>query len=270
MAKQGLGRLIQQLKSDDWLGRLIDGHHERAEPERWSDPDVTIHPSGAGSQCAREIELGMLGHRSATPARNRRRMDNGTWAHNRWNEYLKDVGVLKVHSLRKRYVDPIWSGELDVIVENPITGAEHIGELKTMNAARWKRVPKQVTDRYEMAKIMLKTERRYVYQLAQYYARIGRERGVDRECFFLFENTDTQEFKVIYVAFTDELIAEAFANSKAAQEAALRGELIEAPFSKRSPICRGCYHEKLCYNIQDGDEGALMWLQGALKQAVGR
>jgi hypothetical protein len=265
LAVKGLARLIQQLKADDWLGRLIDGFHEHAEAEKFLEPNLEIHPSSAGSDCVRDIQLGMLGHRGPIPARNRRRMDNGTYAHMRWNAYLNDMGLLVAANVRKVETVPfLWSGELDVLVENPATGSHHIGEIKTMNGQRWRRVPPQVPDRFEMTRILLRYERKYVFQLAQYFEKFRYSHALDRECFYLFENTDTQEFKVRYVAFDDDVIAMAFANQLEAQAMLLQGILVDAPFKQKSPPCRACEHEKLCYALQDGDEEAQGWLKGIL------
>lgn len=256
--KLGLNRLLTQLKTEDWIGRVIDNHQERANPERWKEPDLTIHPSGAGSPCAREIELGLLGYRTAIAPKSLRRMDNGTYAHSRWERDLKDVGILHSCEVNVRSTDPLFNGTCDIIIENPTTGKLHIGEIKTMNANRWRRIPDQQQDRRIMMRHLMTVERPYVYQLTQYCVMIPKVLGldIDPECFFLFENTDTQEFKIRYGIPDDRLKEEAFANVLEAQKAGMRKELLKPPYQRGSSTCEHCYKKEMCYKLQDGDEEA--------------
>lgn len=252
--KRGLARLIQQLKTDDWVSRVVDMEQEKGAPERWVAPDLTIHPSWGGGECPREIQLTMLGHRDKIEPKSRRRMDNGTDAHTRWQRYFKEVGLLVDCEIRLNLTDPLWSGSADVILQNPVTGRKYVGELKTMHSRRWAKVPAQVYDRYEMMRQLALVERKYVNQLTQYIVKLRQEGyGVEEEGFFLFENTDTQEYKVRYCAPDRDMQESAFANAVLAQEASLEGRLIDPPFKRKSLTCRACYRERLCYDIQDGE-----------------
>lgn len=269
MAKKGLAALLGHIKSDDWIHRIIDNHHGRVEPERWVPTDPTIHPSWGGGECTREIELQMLGHRTAVESQSRRRMDNGTWAHERWNKYFEEVGLLLMANVRENMVDPLWSGECDVILQHPGTGRRYIGELKTMNFRRFAKVPPQVPDRYEMMRRIEAVEPKYARQLTQYIVRLKEKYGTEDEGFFLFENTDTQEFKVRYVAPDADIKKRAFGNALEAQKAILAGELIEPPFKRKSLTCRACYRERLCYDLQDGNEDLNRIVKQKLAEASG-
>lgn len=251
--KSGLNRLVKQLKTDDWIGKMIDAYQDKAEPERWVSPNPDIHPSSSGSSCARDIELGMLGHRTQVKAQNRRRMENGTKGHERWEQYFRDIGILFAAEVKVIATDPFFNGTCDVIIENPLTGKRIIGELKTMNSKRWERIPIQVPDKKIMMRHLAAIEKPYVYQLTMYVQMMKEQYNTEDECFFLFENTDTQEFKVRYCEPDEELKKECFSNPLEAQKAFLEKRLIDPPYSKGSAICQHCYRRGVCFRIQEND-----------------
>lgn len=260
----GLRKLFVQVKTDDWLSKLIDTFQDKLEPERWGNPSPNIHPSSSGSPCARDIELSMLGYRTAMKAQNRRRADNGTYAHNRWEKYLGDMGILKAAEVRIKSENPPFSGMCDLLIERPMDGAILIGEIKTMNQRRFQKVPAQNEDKTLMLKQLLATEKGYVYQLVMYVVMMKEEFGTSDECFFLFEDTDTQQFKIRYGIPDEALKKEAFANSLIAQEYYAKRELAPPPFERKSETCLKCYKRSMCLKLQDKDEVSTQNLQSAL------
>lgn len=263
--KQGVARLLKQISAGDWLGIAIDSSRAGVEDERWVQPNVEVHPSSAGSACARDIQLGMLGHKTGIKALNRRRMDNGTDAHTRWSKELAAKGLLVSAGVRFK-VPGEWSGEYDLLCKNPKSGEVHLGEIKTINSNGYSSLPPQDPDPVRMAYAMAKAKMAYTYQLCQYYVMFkGQvEGGISPDCFFLFENTDTQAFKIIWVRFDDRMMADAFKNSTIAREASLSGSLIAPPFRRRSITCSRCYRELICYRIQDGESSPAAAVEGAL------
>lgn len=259
MPKQGLSRLLSQIKTDDWLSRMIDLHQDKMYPERWVDADPTIHPSSSSS-CARDVELGFLGYRGKIPAKNRRRMDNGTDTHTRWDRYFEDLGILYASELNTLSTDPLFNGTCDLIIQNPLDGKYLVGEIKTMNEARWKKVPEQMPDHTRMMRTLMLTEKPYVYQLTKYFVMIPKIHQIELSGgFFLFENTNTQEYKIRYVQPDEKLKKEAFETESLAQESFFEGKLIDPPYSRTSPACTRCYKKDICFRLQDGDEDA--WLR---------
>lgn len=237
---------------------MIDTHQELQSPERWGTPNLDIHPSSSGSSCSRDIQIGMLGYRTAIKPKNRRRMDNGTFAHTRWEGYFKDMGILYASEVNVKCDDPQFNGTCDLIVQHPTTGKLMVGEIKTMNQNRWKKVPDQNDNHQVMMRHLMATERPYVYQLSMYVRMIPKVMNweISNECFFLFENTDTQEFKIRYCEADERLIDEAFANSLEAQKASRAGHLINPPYQRESMTCKMCYKSEMCFKLQDGDEEA--------------
>lgn len=236
---------------EDWVSLAIEKHQENLEPERWSDrPNAVIHPSGSGSPCEREIELGMLGYRSGAKPKNRRRMDNGNSAHARWNQYLDDAGLLVVANVKERLDQPyLWSGECDVICRGP-RGKLYVGELKTMNSRKFRELPAQV-DPKQMGQVLAETLKSYVYQLTQYIVQFEDLHGTCRSGFILFENTDTQEYKVLYIEPDEDLRRKAFEVPHKASLEVQAGKLAEPPFRRNSLTCRRCWKSSICYRLQD-------------------
>jgi hypothetical protein len=263
--KQGVARLLKQMSTGDWLGTAIDSSKIGAESERWAAPNIEVHPSSAGSACPRDIQLGMLGHKTEVKPLNRRRMDNGTDAHKRWSQELAAKGLLVSAGVRLK-IPGEWSGEYDLLCLNPKTGLSHLGEIKTINSNGYSSLPPQDPDPVRMAYAMARARMAYTYQLCQYYAtfRGHIEGGVSPDCFFLFENTDTQGFKIIWVRFDDRMIADAFRNSTAAQAATREQRLIPPPFKRRSMTCSRCYRELVCYRLQDGEAAVVAQADAAL------
>lgn len=273
----GFKRLSLALGTDDWITPAIDRMHGSLEPERWVDPHIAIHPSSAGAACPRAIELSMLGHRTAVKPQNRRRMDNGTATHSRWNDYLADVGFLYLANVREIQEEPFpWSGECDVIVEHPEFHTRHVGELKSMNERRFRAVPAQMSDKRAMAYALLNAPspanlRGYVYQVTQYVVKLEELYGTSRECFFLFENTNTQEFAVRFFEPDDKIRSEAFDVQLVAQRAALDGKLLPVPkgFLEKGPTCKKCYRHDVCWTLEHGDQELWNKIQQALAQTAG-
>lgn len=258
-SRGGIGRLLRQLGQEDWLSRLIDQHFDsKGRKESWGKSDPSIHPSGAGSSCEREIELGLLGHRTSIPGSSRRRMDNGTAMHTRWQGYLKDMQILKVKEAPVKLADPIVSGRLDAVVQNPSTGKLTLVELKSVNSNGFRRLPRSTTDRKGNMNAMYSWNqpwgRGYVLQFIWYYMH-GDDGGRKfEEAVFLFECKDTQEYQVIYVEPSEELVKESRLRPVAAQNAFLEGKLLDRPYQKGHPVCRRCDRENVCNLLEDGDD----------------
>lgn len=293
----GLNDLIREIQAEDWLTPLIEAS-TGSEPEGWGEPATFARPSSAGGDCPREVQLNVLGYRSGFTAKSLRRMSNGTWGHTRWNEWLEKAGVLYAAEMRltffaddsfitdlgskkkltKKMIDErggiVWSGETDLMFRKPEDAdAEdfeiYMGEIKTMNARRFSKLPKQDPDHQLMARKMLKSESTYTRQFIQY--RVMFEKAgfkISDTMIWLMENTDTQDFKVLFMKPDDLMLKDAFRRAKLAIAANREGILIDPPVNhiKNSTYCRYCYKKAICYAIQDGDEEACQNVQTALKK----
>lgn len=254
----------------DWLSPLLEtaSLRESEDPRGWVEPDSRIHPSSAYGKCPRSVQLGMLGHRYEFVKTNQRRLDNGLAAEKRWQGYMEKAGILVEANLKLRVDDPPWSGEIDVIIRDPATGLLHVGEIKTMNHERYGRIARQLKDREKMMNELLPVEPRYVYQLTQYLVMAGRffKERLSPVGFFLFEDTDTQEFKIRWCKPDQVLQDVAFRHGLRAQEACNRGELLPPPFARESDECQGCPRRALCFQLQDKQPYMTQWVDERLQK----
>lgn len=268
----GVGRFLTQVKNNDWITRVIDQHFRNGSTkERWIDPDPAIRPSGAGSVCPRDIQLGMLGHRPGIKGDSRRRMDNGTLLHERWERYLKETGVMVASEVPIKLSDPVVSGRLDAILQHPEEGHFTVVEIKSVNSRGFKTLPSSTPDRKVNFNLLTRWNQPYGLSYCKqllWYLTYGRWNGKEfSEAAFLFENKDTQEFRIIYVEPTEEVLAEYQKIPVSAQQAYLSGELIERPFVRTSKTCQNCDRLKVCNGLEDGDEEIVAVINRQLEKA---
>ena len=262
----GIGRLLRQVGSGDWLGRVMDSYFNKSSAERWSQPDYTIHPSGCGNPCALSIELGMLGHRGPMKGKNRRRMDNGTDAHTRWERYLHEMGVLVVAEWNVKLVDPVTSGRVDAIIQNSATGDLYLVEVKTTNARKFGELPKPTADPAMNGAVLYKWHREWYLQFAFYLAHTDYNGRRLAGGLFIIENTDDQNYVLVYAKPSAEHTAEAERNATNAQRAILQGEVPSRPFPRGDHACRWCDHVVYCGLLDEGDEDAWSLISGQFKK----
>lgn len=259
-----LRSLVDHISTGNWLERAILNYDRSYdENDKWVHKNLDIHPSGSSSKCARYIQLGMLGHRFKQSV-SRRRMDNGTLIHSLWNDHFERMGILHDKDIAIKldgetlevngttYSKVHWSGKADVIVKNK--DLFYLGELKSMNSDRWENIPDQVADYKAMVKLLEKEEDKYVNQLCQYYTVFSRFYSplIEKDCFFLFENTDSQEIKVRWVQFTEEKQQNVLDIPLEAQYNLLNGVLLDRPFEPDSSMCKACQRRQVCFDIADG------------------
>lgn len=261
----GVGRLLRQVRGDDWLSTAVDrAIQRRAERPAWATPDARIHPSASGSPCARAIQIGMLGHREPVTPKLQRVFDVGHSGQERWMGYLRDAGLHVEESLRER--DDDWSGELDVIVRHPVIDRRHVLELKTMNSHRYRRIPAADPDPVRNAYRLWEAERGYTGQLVQYLVRFQESRGLDDVAILLVEDKESQDYLVRYIQPDVRLRELVFQVPMEAQRATWEGRLIDPPFRRMSPTCRACRKEEVCYGLRDGDLDVTERVERALKE----
>ena len=125
----------------------------------------------------------------------------------------------------------------------------------------------------KMAELMWKAERGYTRQLLQYHAKIREQldelpyaagHGLSDDVFFLFENTNNQDHRIIWITALDRLVDDAFKLPRLATAAVRAGELIEPPFKQQSSICKRCYRRRVCIALQGGDDNEWQNVQTAL------
>lgn len=265
----GLGKLLQQAANDDWISQAVEVGAEREYGgHRWGNSALEIHPSSAGSECPLDVQFSMLGY-SNFNSQGKRRVRNGTDAHTRWNSDLEAAGLLHDCEVRitAEYKGRPWSGECDLIFRRPGSQKLMIGEIKTMNSARWARIPHQLGP-LETTAELLKKERQYVYQVCHYVEVFKQEYGADisDDAVFVFENTNDQKYKILYFRTTSALRAKAFVVPNQAIDAGREGKIIDPPFARASATCRRCYKEKVCNDFRDRDPAVVEAIERQMKK----
>jgi len=203
-------------------------------------------------------------------------MANGTGAHLRWEKELQATGLVVATELRlKAVIDGVQvRGQCDAVLKNPETGTYHVGDVKTINRFGYAKLPAQLENRTAMARQMLAGPHRgYIMQLSIYVELLQRSREelgymVDDEAFFLFEDTDTQNYKALYVKLDESVRREAIKAPLEAARASREGILLDPPFKRTSPTCRACYQEAMCYRLQDGDGDSTKQVNEALEKVA--
>lgn len=265
--RSGISAFLRQVVQEDWLSVAIDRHFSRKRPERWVVPDPTIHPSSLGSVCTLEFELGLLGHKTRIEGKVSRIFENGTSVGKRWVETFREMGVLVSYETPVRRDDPLVNGSVDVIVQNPLGGEKSVGEIKSINSRGFRTLPSVTTDRRGNMLALSACSpwiRKYCLQLTTYLTLSG------LEGWFLFENKDTQDYKVFWVQPTPEMRAECFEDGHPAadaQKAFYAGVLVTPPFRPTSQQCKGCDRQRVCFALQAGDEELWQIVQGQFKKA---
>ena len=292
---KGINRLLSQLRTEDWISPALDAA-VKTEPAGWNGKTaIHIKPSSAGDSCPRSVQLGMLGHVTGFAAKNRRRMDNGSDAHERIEGEYTAAGL--VHRLELKFTlfsdgtafagnywdapkpgpgrELMYRGAVDVVAVRPddaTPGMVYLGDIKTTNSWRFGRVPPAVADRGEMARHLWRFDAGAVRQcityremLRGYREALGLPEIAD-DLFIHYENTDNQDDRVVWFTPSAKMVEEALAGPLQARQACLDGELIEPPFEQNSTVCRRCYRESVCYDLQMEDEDSCKAVAKALTQ----
>ena len=265
--RSGISAFLRQVVQEDWLSVAIDRHFNRKRPERWVVPDPTIHPSSLGSVCTLESELGLLGHKTRIEGKTSRIFENGTSVGKRWVETFREMRILVSFETPVVRDDPLVNGSVDVIVQNSLTGEKSVGEIKSINSRGFRTLPSVTADRRGNMLALSACSpwiRKYCLQLTMYLTLSG------LAGWFLFENKDTQEYKVFWVQPTPEMRAECFdAGHPAvdAQRAFYAGALVPPPFKQTSQQCKGCDRQRVCFSLQAGDEETGQSIQGQFRKA---
>jgi len=288
----GLNDYLKSLKSDDWLTPLYKAGADVQGPG-WGNPRTYASPSASSASCPRDVELSVLGYSTGFAEKNRDRMDNGTAAHERIQRRFDRAGILYKAELglaffRDGYIFEgsfesrdareamqdehghlIWQGVVDVMASRPGSNKLYVGEIKSMGQWRFKKLPEQLDDWERMATVMLRSEASYTKQAMQYIVK-AREAGYDvaDEAFMFFEDTNTQDYRVVWIKPSQAHLDLAFQNAEIALEAVREGFLVEPPFERMSRECRSCYKASICNLLRDNDPTEVANVERQLQRAA--
>ncbi len=286
MSGGGLNRLLKQQEQADWLGPALDAAAEGVMPEHWTRRMPYVRPSSAGGLCYREAQLHQLGHRPAVDAELAALWESGKDLEDRVARRYILAGVLEAPSVRlivdadgSFTVEPdadmndapvipdstIWSGEIDLLVRHPDTGELVPVEVKKMHMMRQRKFPKGGPDPVATMAELFRVELKYATQFTQYLVRFHEHLGTSLTGAIHVED-EWGVYRIVWVRPSERQQREAFSVAVTAACATAEGSLLDPPFKRRSPTCRKCSRERLCYLLQDGDRDSHEHVKRALKQ----
>lgn len=199
-ALRRLAQLSSTHSSGTWYIAALEGV-EASEGEYRQDPGW-FHPSGLGDECDAKLAFMFLGAPGlqSISARTRRIFDNGSGR----DEYLKrdsqNTGLSLVDPTKIIVIDGVeheadrWiqinelyiRGELDDWIRHPTSGNQYVVDFKTMNSRLWNELEDAKPE--------------HVIQVHPYMFAKG-----TGYAFILYENKDTQEFKLKPANFNPEI-----------------------------------------------------------------
>ncbi len=262
---------------EDWLGDAIDAYYKEEVKAHWRKPKQLISPSMSWSVCPREIQIRLLGYQPRFSPQTRRRMDNGTLVHHRWEGVFQEMGIVV---MEEKYMA---GADIGGTPDNVVCRLKELAdspenmfllEIKSINTNGWRKLPwaKAKDGVYRGAAFaptnlaaLAKAQPRHVTQWLA-YDRILKENGHDiGRGFIFYECKDNQQYGYFFVVRDDPLFDSLSANSHEALEWNRRGDLLGMPFQKNSKQCKECDCQFICFREASGDDNLRKRIKERLK-----
>lgn len=262
MPDERLTTLLRSMGRKDWITPVLEEYFGKRSPETWWGPNPQMHPSASVGDCPRDIQLALLGHKTAVDGRLSRIFDVGKAMHDRWQQYFEECGllVLKEEPIETDNSTLAIKGRLDCVLKAPqaIHDELHVIELKSMSSGQFRRLPEPKSPKENLYAVA-RLHARYIGQWLSYsraYDIMERAKGKTgvQNGAIIFENKDNQDYKIFLLTYDEELWQKLTANARLAQQAFLEKKLIDAPYLRMSKVCQRCGRRDLCYRLQDGDK----------------
>lgn len=241
---------------DNWMTLLMDEEVERSQ-KLWDTPRQYFRGSGAGNECVRSMTFEAMGHRVPFEARVSRIFSTGNAIESVLVKTAKRAKIFVVNSdqLEGKIKDPLIICHIDLIVKNPTSEEEFLGEIKSIKLENFKKLAKEHGPLLAGQSPLLKSHPGYIMQWNTYAwtPEINLEYG-----FILFENKNTQHQKVYWLIRDPELHKKVLARHNEALPYIMSDPQRVAPIPEGldpvmgEGVCRWCDHRYLCKRVDKG------------------
>jgi CRISPR/Cas system-associated exonuclease Cas4 (RecB family) len=270
---------IQEIKEKYGDVNLIDMLHQylieedqRNQQKRYDEGRIgKFYPSSVGS-CKRKVAYQMMGY-PGKPKQGRSVLilDNGTYFHNRMEEYFEKMGIMVAPELKLKDTELRISGRSDAIIynfmkktEGPIEGDEMIKLFKPVYDEEGTETGEELVyegwasdvlivefksakeKSYEDYTPKTKPQKKHEMQLQLYFYLTGIRAGM-----VYYENKNTQDHKYYYVEYNQAIVDEIVSDIKFVISHIDAGTLPEREFQPTSFDCRYCDYRDICHPVMN-------------------
>lgn len=236
-------------------GYLVQNDHNRSIKKKEERDGVWFYPSSFG-QCERKIVYSMLDYEpSQKEAEDILVLDNGTYFHERMEDYFKEMGILVTKEMAFRDEELRVSGRTDAIVYDPSFDPEHDdpgeniilidrdgtkhyeGPSNALMIVEFKSIKDSNFD-----KLRTKAKKNHVEQLQLYLHLTGIKKGA-----VWYENKNDQTPLVFDIVYDEKIAKDVVSFIQKTFEYVNNNELPERPFGPNDIPCRWCDYRNLCH-----------------------
>lgn len=234
---------------------LVQDDHNRSEQKRKEREGIWFYPSSFG-QCSRKIVYQMLDYSSSPKdAEDILVLDNGTYFHERMEDYFEKMGILVTKEMAFRDEELSVSGRTDAIVYDPMFDPEtdepgetitltdrygktfYEGPANALVIVEFKSIKDQNFD-----KLRTSPKKNHLQQLQLYLHMTGIPKGI-----VWYENKNNQTPLAMECPYDPKVAEQAVAFVKEHVAYAQRKELPERPFGPNDIPCRWCEYRDICH-----------------------
>ena len=262
----------------DMLHTFLIEEDQKNQQKRYDQGRIgKFYPSSVG-QCKRKVAYQMMGY-PGKPKQGRSVLilDNGTYFHNRMEDYFEKMGIMVAPELKLRDEELRISGRSDAIIynfmkttEGPIEGDEMITLYKPVYDEEGNETGEELVYEGWASDVLIvefksskeksyndyipktKPDKKHEMQLQLYFYLTGIRAGM-----VYYENKNTQDHKYHYVEYNPKIVNQIVSDIRFVIHHIDNGTIPEREFQPTSFECRYCDYRDIChpvmspYNLDD-------------------
>jgi len=278
--KPGLARFMgRKSAGDDWLRPAITRYYSRIIAPGWKkEPSRKISPSSSYDPCPRALQFKMLGYDTGSTEEGRRKMDNGTKMHERWEGVFLEMGISA--SAEQFLANETTQGTYDLVLARIDEGMVvdpnkdldpdllYLVDLKSIKQELYRKLPVPSNFGPSNLGALAKLHPGYISQWLE-YDKLLLDNGCDvGRGYLFFENKNTQAYQYYFLTRDEPLRLALLANAHTALKWNRAGKFMGMPFQKTSKTCQDCYVRNICFREHEGDQGVRAEVKSRLTQVA--